>query len=124
MSRIGGKDTKPEIRVRKTLHASGFRYRLHVRKLPGCPDIVLPKYKLAILVHGCFWHRHENCQRATNPKSNTTFWTNKFAATVERDIRNRKQLAELGWKVVILWECEVSDGTIVVQRVRSAIEDT
>lgn len=116
MSRIRSKDTKPEIVVRKLLHRLGYRFRLHgkVSKrlyksgvLPGKPDIVLAKYKTVIFVHGCFWHRHENCKRATTPKSRTKFWVSKLTKNKERDEENQRILNELGWKVIIIWECEV-----------------
>lgn len=107
MSRIRGKDTKPEIAVRKMLHAAGFRFRLHVKDLPGKPDIVLPKWKTVVLVHGCFWHRHEGCPRCTTPTSNSEYWDKKFVKNVERDKNDKKTLERLGWKVLIVWECEV-----------------
>lgn len=107
MSAVKSKDTKPEILVRKCLHAAGFRFRLHVKELPGKPDIVLPKYKIAIFVNGCFWHRHPGCKYASTPSTNSDFWNAKFEENTARDKRNYAQLEELGWKVVILWECEV-----------------
>lgn len=109
MSRIRGKDTKPEKIVRSWLHRQGFRFRLHRKDLPGKPDIVLPKYKTVILVHGCFWHRHPGCPISTTPKTNTKFWEEKFCKNLERDTRNRKALEALGWKVIVVWECEVKD---------------
>lgn len=109
MSRITSKDTKPEIRVRSFLHRSGYRFRLHVKVLPGRPDIVLPKYKTVIFVHGCFWHRHPGCKYAYTPKSRIDFWENKFAANVKRDRSKRQLLESLGWKVLTVWECETSD---------------
>lgn len=109
MSGIRGKNTKPEILVRKYLHSQGLRYSLHRQDLPGKPDIVLLKYKTVILVHGCYWHRHEGCKYTTTPKSNTDFWLNKFAGNVERDRRNQEELAKLGWKVIVFWECEAKD---------------
>ncbi len=107
MSRIRSKDTAPELAVRKWLHAHGYRFRLHRKDLPGCPDIVLPKWKTAIFVHGCFWHRHPGCGRSTTPETNVEFWEKKFAANVERDTTSIKALGELGWKVIVVWECEV-----------------
>lgn len=107
MSRIRGSNTKPEIRLRKALHAEGFRFRLNVRRLPGTPDIVLPKWNTAILVHGCFWHRHPDCSKATTPSSNTMFWQDKFAANVERDRRALLKLDELGWRTLTIWECSI-----------------
>ena len=108
MSRIKSKDTTPERIVRSFLHRNGFRFRLHVKDFPGKPDIVLPKYKTVIEVRGCYWHRHENCKDATTPSTNTEFWKNKFAATVARDKRTEQELKALGWKVIVLWECEIS----------------
>jgi DNA mismatch endonuclease (patch repair protein) len=105
MSSIRGKDTRPERMLRTLLFAEGFRYRLHVRNLPGSPDLVLPKYKAAIFVHGCFWHRHEGCRYATTPKTNGEFWRRKFEGNVARDARHVEQLRKLGWRVGIVWEC-------------------
>jgi len=107
MSRIRSKDTKPEMLVRLHLHALGFRYRLHDSKLPGHPDIVLPKWHTVIFVNGCFWHRHEGCKVATTPKSNIDFWQAKFARNVARDIKEHNALESAGWHVIIVWECEV-----------------
>jgi DNA mismatch endonuclease (patch repair protein) len=107
MGRIRGRDTKPELVVRSLLHRAGFRYSLARKDLPGKPDIVMPKYKTVIFVHGCFWHRHEGCPVSTNPKSRTLFWQDKFSGNVARDLRNQTMLSNLGWKVVVLWECEV-----------------
>lgn len=107
MSRIRGEDTAPELLVRSTLHHAGYRFRLHRKDLPGRPDIVLPKYRTVVLVHGCFWHRHKGCSFAYMPKSRTAFWNAKFVSNVERDHRNARELHRLGWKVVTIWECEV-----------------
>jgi DNA mismatch endonuclease, patch repair protein len=107
MSRIKGKDTKPEMLVRKFLHANGFRYRLHVKNLPGKPDIVLPKYKTVIFVHGCFWHRHDGCKYFVVPKTRTDWWLNKIEGNVENDRKAFKALKELDWKVIEVWECEL-----------------
>ena len=96
MSAIKSKNTKPEIIVRKLLHSMGYRFRLHKKDLPGSPDIVLPKYKTVIFVHGCFWHRHHNCKFATTPKTRTEFWENKFKENIERDIKNQNKLKNLG----------------------------
>lgn len=106
MARIRSKDTVPENAVRKALHAAGFRFRLHRRDLPGRPDIVLPRYRTVVMVHGCFWHRHERCKKATSPGTRPDFWQAKFTANVERDRRNIAALEALGWKVVVIWECE------------------
>ncbi len=107
MSRIRGKNTKPEILVRKGLHARGFRFRLHNKKLPGSPDIVLPKYGVAIMVNGCFWHGHKGCRYATKPKSNVEFWDAKIARNRHRDEVTTAHLEALGWHVITIWECEL-----------------
>ncbi|WP_201354271.1 very short patch repair endonuclease [Hydrogenimonas urashimensis] len=107
MSKVGREATGPEMKLRKALFARGFRYRLNVKKLPGSPDIVLPKYKAAIFVHGCFWHRHEGCKYATMPKSRVEFWTKKFEDNVARDRRNVEKLLEMGWRVLVVWECSL-----------------
>src|SRR6185312_12524465 len=103
MAAIKGKNTKPEMLVRKFLHANGYRYRLHDKKLPGKPDIILPKYKTVIFVHGCFWHAHENCRYAVMPKSNTEYWTGKISGNVSRDFAAKKKLLEIGWKIIVVW---------------------
>ncbi|RQS61183.1 very short patch repair endonuclease [Burkholderia sp. Bp8984] len=108
MARIRGKDTFPELTLRKILHRMGFRYRLHNKKIPGRPDIVLPKLRSVVFVHGCFWHRHEGCRIATLPKSNTQFWIEKFERNMARDARVKIELEDLGWRVFIVWECELS----------------
>ena len=105
MASIHGRDTLPEMIARKFLHGNGFRYRLHVRSLPGSPDLVLPKYELAIFVHGCFWHRHAGCRYASIPDQNGEKWQHKFAQNIERDKRNIAQLREKGWRVMVIWEC-------------------
>jgi len=107
MSRIRGKNTKPEILVRKGLHTRGFRFRLHNRKLPGSPDIVLPKYGVAIMVNGCFWHGHKGCRYATKPKTNIEFWETKIARNRHRDEVTTAHLEALGWTVITVWECEL-----------------
>ena len=109
MARIGSKNTKPEIKVRSILHRMGFRFRLHNKKLPGSPDIILSKHKTVIFVHGCFWHRHQNCKRASIPKTNQEFWERKFLANEQRDAIAYKALQNLGWNVVVVWECEIMD---------------
>lgn len=113
MSRIKSKNTQPEILVRSTLHRLGYRFRLHRKDLPGTPDIVLPKYRKVIFVHGCFWHRHEGCQYAYSPKSRKEFWQKKFKDNVSRDKKNRDILAHMGWKVEIVWECETKDESVL-----------
>ncbi|NJC88149.1 MAG: DNA mismatch endonuclease Vsr [Desulfuromonas sp.] len=106
MSRIAGKHTKPEKIVRKLLHSAGFRFRLHNRTLPGKPDIVLKKYKTVIFVNGCFWHQHSGCSRATAPSSNAEYWKNKLLNNVDRFEMQKYKLESLGWRVVVVWECE------------------
>ena len=107
MSRIAGKDTKPEELVRKYLFSKGFRYRKNVRKLPGTPDLVLPKYRTVIFVNGCFWHGHEGCKYFVWPKSNAEFWRQKIETNISRDRRKEAQLRDMGWNVMIVWECEL-----------------
>nr|ABE10743.1 DNA mismatch endonuclease vsr [uncultured Prochlorococcus marinus clone ASNC1092] len=109
MSAIKSKNTKPEIAVRKILHSMGYRFRLHRKDLPGSPDIVLPQYKTAIFVHGCFWHRHENCKYASIPKTRKEFWENKFKANVKRDLEIQEKIKNIGWESVIIWECETKN---------------
>lgn len=111
MSHVRGKNTKPEILVRKGLHARGFRFRLQDRKLPGRPDIVLPKYGVAIMVNGCFWHGHKGCRYATRPKSNVAFWEAKIARNRHRDEVTEAHLEALGWHVITVWECELRKGS-------------
>ena len=108
MSQIQAKDTKPEMIVRKFLHANGFRYRLHVKDLPGKPDLVLPKYNSVIFVHGCFWHVHEGCDKFSIPQTRTEWWRKKLYRNKERDKENIEKLEELGWNVIVIWECEVA----------------
>ncbi len=108
MSRIRGSDTKPEITVRSCLHQFGYRFRLHRKDLPGKPDIVLPKYKLVIFVNGCFWHRHSGCRYAYTPKSRQDFWKKKFTDTIARDKRHYQKLRTEGWRIIIVWECALS----------------
>lgn len=121
MSRIKGKDTKPEIWLRSLLHSAGFRFRLHRKDLPGRPDIVLPGSKVAVFVHGCYWHRHEGCRYTTTPSSNKQFWEQKFSRTIERDAENIVALQDAGWKVVVAWECQLrSNATEVLSAISSA----
>ena len=107
MSRIRSNDTTPELVVRSFLFRQGFRFRLHVKNLPGHPDIVLPKYRTVVEVRGCFWHRHPECRRATTPSTNAEFWQEKFKRNVERDRNIEKQLKELKWNLIVVWECEL-----------------
>ncbi len=113
MSRIKSRDTSPELKVRSVLHSSGYRFRLHRKDLPGKPDIVLPKYRTVIFVHGCFWHRHLDCKYAYTPKSNIEFWEKKFTANIQRDLRSKKLLQEQGWTVIVVWECQVNNQEIL-----------
>ena len=123
MSRIRGKDTKPEEKVRKYLFYRGFRYRKNDARLPGKPGIVLPKYKTVVFVNGCFWHKHEGCRYFVWPKNNAEFWKSKIEKNVERDLRVQKELRSLGWKVLTVWECELKSARFeetmaqVVQRI-------
>ena len=112
MSRIRNKDTKPEILVRKFLFANGFRYRLNEKKLPGKPDIVLPKYKTVIFVNGCFWHGHENCKYFKLPATRTEWWKEKIEGNIKNDITKHALLREAGYKVIVVWECEVKNKTV------------
>ena len=124
MSRIRGKDTKPELALRSLLHRNGYRFRLHDRRLPGSPDIVLPKHHTVIFVNGCFWHRHEGCSKAYTPSSRREFWSGKFDATVERDAKKSVQLKEQGWKVLTVWECELqSSPESVLDRISASIAE-
>lgn len=107
MSQIHSKETKPEVAVRKYLFSLGFRYRKNDNRLPGCPDIVLPKYKTVIFINGCFWHMHENCRYATIPKTNTVFWEKKLQQNKDHDTSVVKQLDDMGWHVITIWQCEI-----------------
>lgn len=111
MSRIRSKDTKPEIIVRKHLFALGFRYRLHDKRLPGKPDVILPKYKTAIFINGCFWHGHENCNYYVIPKTRSEWWLNKINGNKNKDLKDIVQLSEAGWKVLTIWECDLKPKT-------------
>lgn len=112
MSRIKGKDTKIEVEVRKYLFSKGYRFRKNDKRYPGKPDIVLPTYHVAIFVHGCFWHRHKGCKDATTPKTRTEFWLEKFDKNVKNDRIKQEKLRELGWKVIVIWECEIKKDLI------------
>lgn len=118
MSAIRSKDTKPELRVRSQLHRKGFRFRLHGRGLPGKPDIILSRYRSAIFVHGCFWHLHEGCADARLPKSRTEFWAEKLTRNVARDKRNQRELRAMGWKVIVVWECELKNEHRAIERIQ------
>ena len=123
MSRIKGKDTEIEVAVRKRLFSLGYRYRKNDRKLPGKPDIVFPKYKTVVFIHGCFWHMHSNCKIARIPKSNTDFWLAKLNHNIENDRKNKQLLEETGWKVITVWECEIkNDINVVTQKIIYALQ--
>jgi DNA mismatch endonuclease (patch repair protein) len=107
MSKIRSKDTKPEILVRKALWRMGYRYRLYYKLLPGKPDIVITKQKIVVFVHGCFWHRHRNCIEASRPKTNSDYWETKINKNIERDKKHQKAIRQLGWKIIVIWECTV-----------------
>ena len=119
MSRIRGRGTKPELIVRRITHRLGFRFRLHRKDLPGRPDIVFPRYRAVIMVHGCFWHRHPGCKHASIPKTRKLFWKNKLEDNVARDRRNETALLELGWRVMVIWQCETKDREAVAARIES-----
>lgn len=123
MGRVRNKDTKPEIRVRRLVHSLGYRYRLHSGKLPGCPDMVFPGRKKVIFVHGCFWHRHEGCVRCRLPKSKLDFWVPKLEKNRLRDIENQAKLRELGWDVLVVWECEAEEAAGLPGRIMNFLED-
>ena len=118
MARIGSKDTKPELLVRKLLHGMGYRYRLHRRDLPGTPDICFPGRRKVVFVHGCFWHRHDGCKRATTPGTRRSYWERKFKGNVVRDRRNLADLEHLGWEALVVWECETADLPALAERLR------
>jgi len=118
MSRIRGKDTMPELRVRRYLHSRGLRFRLHVKDLPGKPDLVFPRYRTVLFVHGCFWHQHPGCRYAVMPATNAEFWKSKLEGNVLRDHRHAAALESLGWRVLVVWECEVSDSDRLERLVR------
>jgi len=113
MRAVAQKNTKPELRVRRRLHALGFRFRLHRRDLPGTPDIVLPRHKAVILVHGCFWHQHPGCRRAARPRTRQGYWLPKLARNVARDAKTVAELEALGWRVLVLWECELRESKVL-----------
>jgi DNA mismatch endonuclease (patch repair protein) len=126
MAQIKGKDTKPELLVRSLLHRAGYRFTVNGpqnRKLPGKPDIVLPKFKTIIFVHGCFWHRHKGCKYTTTPKSNVEFWERKFQRNITNDRKNQKKLKERGWKVIIVWQCELKDPFGLIYKVETALRN-
>lgn len=122
MGRIRGKDTGPEMAVRRVAHRLGLRFRLHRRDLPGSPDLVFPRSQKVVFVHGCFWHRHPDCRFAYEPKSNLPFWTKKFAANVTRDEQALADLKNLGWEALVIWECEAKDAELVASRLSAFLK--
>ncbi|MCA0199879.1 MAG: very short patch repair endonuclease [Proteobacteria bacterium] len=122
MSRIRGRNTSPEVAVRRMIFGLGYRFRLHRRDLPGTPDIVLPRLRKAILVHGCFWHRHANCRDAVMPKTRPEFWRRKLEGNVARDKRSRALLRKAGWQVRVVWECELQRPKPLMSRLRRFLE--
>lgn len=123
MSRIRGKNTAPEIRVRSLLHGLGFRFRLHGRKLPGRPDVVLAKHKTVIFVHGCFWHRHKNCRNCTTPSNRREWWRAKLEGNAARDKRHHAALKKLGWRVLVIWECQTQNRNTASRAMRRLRSD-
>lgn len=124
MAAVRQKNTRPELALRREMHRAGLRYRLDCRELPGRPDIVFPRQRLAVFVHGCFWHRHKGCSRTTTPSTRAEFWKEKFLRNQERDARAIRELSRLGWRVLVIWECEVSNerhAASMVGKVRSAL---
>ena len=124
MARVKGKNTRPEMLVRRLRHGAGFRYRLHDATLPGKPDLVFARQRKVIFVHGCFWHRHEGCALARIPKSNRAFWLAKLEGNKARDAANQRQLLEAGWKALVVWECELKDRDALERRLRSFLMDS
>ena len=122
MARVRGKDTKPELAVRSLLHRLGYRYRLHAKELPGRPDLVFRPRRRAIFVHGCFWHRHEGCKLARMPKSRLEFWEPKLEGNRVRDRTNQKALSDMGWRYLVVWECELGDMKAIEDRLVTFLE--
>lgn len=123
MARVKGRDTKPELIVRRLLHRIGYRFRLHRKDLPGKPDIVLPRHKKAIFVHGCFWHGHPGCRRATHPADNAEFWAAKLDRNVARDAETLRCMGESGWNVLVIWECQTRDTVALEGRIKHFMTD-
>lgn len=122
MAAVKSTNTKPEIAVRRLLHALGYRFRLHRKDLPGRPDIVLPKHRTVVQVHGCFWHQHPGCKHAARPASNLEYWSAKLDRTIERDKKQETELHALGWQVIVVWECEIRDTERLTAQLRLALE--
>ena len=123
MSRVKGRDTKPEILIRSVVHRMGYRFRVHRRDLPGNPDIVLPRHGKVIFVHGCFWHGHKNCPRSKRPTTNTVFWNDKLNKNIERDKRFQKKLRSMGWKVLVVWQCETRKPEKLLMKLERFLHD-
>ncbi|MFU8858363.1 MAG: very short patch repair endonuclease [Deferrisomatales bacterium] len=123
MSRVKGRDTKPEVLVRSFVHRMGFRFRIHRRDLPGSPDIVLPRHKKVIFVHGCFWHGHKRCRRAKRPTTNEGFWNQKLDGNVKRDMRFRRRLRQIGWEVLVVWQCEIRSPEKLLRKLEGFLHD-
>lgn len=123
MASVSGKDTKPEITIRKSLFAKGFRYRKNDKRYPGKPDIVLPKFKTVILINGCFWHGHKDCKHSTLPSSNISYWHDKITKNITRDEENIRKLQDQGWKVIVVWECEIKTIGKREERIQQLIEE-
>jgi DNA mismatch endonuclease, patch repair protein len=121
MSRVRGRHTSPEIRVRRAAHALGLRFRLHRNDLPGKPDLVFPRHRIALFVHGCFWHRHSQCPKASIPKTRPDYWNDKFRANVRRDRRVETELLASGWRVITIWECETKDRATIERMLSGAV---
>ena len=119
MRAVEQKDTKPEIYVRRRCHSAGLRFRLHRKELPGCPDLVFPKRNVCLFVNGCFWHQHEGCRKAKRPTTRAEFWQEKLDKNVTRDEKNYARLCSLGWKVVIIWECELSNQVVMQEKIEA-----
>ena len=123
MSRVKGRDTKPEIRVRSLIHRMGFRFRIHRRDLPGNPDIVLPRHGKVVFVDGCFWHGHKGCSRSKRPTTNTRFWNHKLDANIERGNRFHRTLRRMGWRVLVVWECETRRPEVLLRKLERFLHD-
>jgi len=123
MSRVKGRDTKPEMLVRSFVHRMGFRFRVHRRDLPGNPDIVLPRHGKVIFVHGCFWHGHERCPRSKRPTTNKSFWNKKLDANIERDKRFQRELRRMGWKLLVVWQCETHNPEKLLGKLERFLHD-
>lgn len=124
MAKVGPKNTKPEMVVRRIVHALGYRFRLHRKDLPGSPDLVFPRLHKALFVHGCFWHRHANCKKATTPKTRISFWNEKFRKNIERDERKERELRLQGWDVAVVWECETKKIEELTARLSHWLDET